>query len=155
MSVAFRRDSDEEHLEPKFELPIPPGRNLVTERGFGLIEARLADIEARLTTNLTEDERKLVLRDARYWRHQATSAQIAPAPDGKTVAIGTEVTFDPDVEQRTIEIVGHDEADPAANRIVFSAPLARSLLGAEVGDEVEFPTSGTLIRVAAISVRAD
>jgi hypothetical protein len=24
MSVAFRRDGDEEHLEPKFELPIPP-----------------------------------------------------------------------------------------------------------------------------------
>ena len=75
-------------------------------------------------------------------------------PDGKTVAIGTEVTFDRDAEQRTIEIVGHDEADPAANRIVFSAPLARALLGAEVGDEVEFPTSGTLIR-SRISVRAD
>ena len=30
MSVAFRRESDEEHLEPKFELPIPPGPNYVT-----------------------------------------------------------------------------------------------------------------------------
>ena len=35
MSVAFRRDSDEEHLEPKFELPIPAGPNLVTLRGLG------------------------------------------------------------------------------------------------------------------------
>ncbi len=34
MSVAFRRESDEEHKEPRFELPIPPGPNLVTERGF-------------------------------------------------------------------------------------------------------------------------
>ena len=25
MSVAYRRDSDEEHFEPRFELPIPPG----------------------------------------------------------------------------------------------------------------------------------
>ena len=25
MSVAFRRESDDEHMEPKFELPIPPG----------------------------------------------------------------------------------------------------------------------------------
>ena len=37
MSVAFRRESDEEHLEPKFELPIPPGPNLVTARGLALI----------------------------------------------------------------------------------------------------------------------
>ena len=33
VSVAFRRESDEEHLEPKFERPIPPGANLVTARG--------------------------------------------------------------------------------------------------------------------------
>ena len=37
MSVAFRRESDEEHLEPKFEIPIPPGPNLVTARGLALI----------------------------------------------------------------------------------------------------------------------
>ena len=42
MSVAFRRESDEEHLEPKFELPLPPGPNLVTSRGLKLIEARNA-----------------------------------------------------------------------------------------------------------------
>ena len=34
MSVAFRRDSDEEHLEPKFELPIPPGETVVTTMTF-------------------------------------------------------------------------------------------------------------------------
>ena len=39
MSVAFRRESDEEHLEPKFELPIPPGPNLVTPRGAELTRA--------------------------------------------------------------------------------------------------------------------
>ena len=46
MSVAFRRDSDEEHLEPKFELPIPAGPNLVTARGLRLIEERVAGLEA-------------------------------------------------------------------------------------------------------------
>ena len=156
MSVAFRRDSDEEHLEPKFELPIPPGPNLVTARGFALIEVRLADIEAQLAGELAEDERKAVLRDARYWRHQFTSAQIAPTPSGETVAIGTTVTIARGNSERcTIEIVGHDEADPAANRIVFSAPLARALIGAEVGEEVEFPAPGEMIRVAAIAVGAD
>ena len=156
MSVAFRREQDDEHLEPKFELPIPPGPNLVTARGFALIEARLAEVEARLTPELTEEERKTVLRDARYWRHQVTSAQVVPVPDGETVAIGTVVTIEQgDGTQRTIEIVGHDEADPQAGRLVFSAPLARALIGAEVGEEVEFPGPGTLIRVTAIEVRAD
>ena len=34
MSVAFRRESDEEHKEPKFEIPIPVGPNLVTAAGL-------------------------------------------------------------------------------------------------------------------------
>src|SRR5215213_2046917 len=156
MSVAFRRESDEEHLEPKFELPIPPGPNLVTGRGFAMIEARLAEVEAQLATVLREEERKAVLRDARYWRHQFTSAQVVASPDGKTVAIGTVVTIEQGSgKHRRLEIVGHDEADPKADRIVFSAPLARALLGSAAGDEVEFPAPSSIIRVAAIEVRAD
>ena len=42
MSVAFRRESDEEHKEPRFELPIPPGPNLVTARGLVQTEAKVA-----------------------------------------------------------------------------------------------------------------
>ena len=151
MSVAFRRESDEEHLEPKFELPIPPGPNLVTDRGFALIQARHDEIEAMLATELGEEERKKVLRDARYWRHQLASAQIAPVPSGETVAIGTRVTFVRDGKPRTLNIVGHDESDPAAGRIAFAAPLARAMIGAEVGDEVELadePIAITEIEVA-------
>ena len=89
MSVAFRRESDEEHLEPRFALPIPPGPNLVTPRGLALIEARVAELKARLADPLPEEERNAVLRDARYWRARQASAQLAPAPSGETVAIGT------------------------------------------------------------------
>ncbi len=152
MSVAFRRESDEEHLEPKFELPIPPGPNLVTSHGYALIEARHDAIEARLATDLPEDERKKVLRDARYWRHQLASAQIAPIPTGEAVALGTRVTIVRDGKLQTLDIVGHDESDPAAGRIAFTAPLARALLGAEAGDEVEFAGSDTPIAVTAVAV---
>ena len=48
MSVAFRREGDDEHLEPKFEIPIPPGPNLVTARGLQLLEAKVAELEAAL-----------------------------------------------------------------------------------------------------------
>ena len=155
MSVAFRRDSDEEHLEPKFELPIPPGPNLVTARGYALIEARNAELEQMLATDLGEDERKTVLRDARYWRSRLASAHLAPIPDGETVAIGTRVTILRNGAMRTLEIVGHDESDPAAGRIAFTAPLAKALIGSEVGEEIDAPGPGGPVTVVAISVRGD
>ena len=42
---------------------------------------------------------------------------------------------DDDDGRRTLTIVGDDEADASAGRIGWSAPLARSLIGAKVGDE--------------------
>ena len=42
---------------------------------------------------------------------------------------------DEDDERRTLTIVGDDEADASAGRIGWNAPLARSLIGARVGDE--------------------
>lgn len=144
MSVAFRRDSDEEHLEPQFELPIPPGPNLVTLRGLTLIEERVAELETRLAEPLPVEERKPLLRDARYWRARQASAQLVPTPSGETVAIGTRVTYQRDNQSRTIEIVGHDESDPSSARVGFTAPLIRAMLGAQQGDEVDLPDGQTL-----------
>jgi len=42
---------------------------------------------------------------------------------------------DEDDARRTLTIVGDDEADASAGRIGWSAPLARALVGAKVGDE--------------------
>jgi transcription elongation GreA/GreB family factor len=148
MSVAFRRESDEEHLEPKFELPIPPGPNLVTARGLAVIEGRVAELDTRLASPLPEEERKAVLRDARYWRARQASAQLAPLPSGEKVAIGVRVTYRHDDRSRTIEIVGHDESDPATGRVGFTAPLVRAMLGSEVGDEIDLPDGRTLAILA-------
>src|SRR6478609_6122843 len=123
MSVAFRRESDEEHLEPRFELPIPPGPNLVTPRGLNQIVTRNAELEARLEDPLSEEDRKAVLRDARYWRQRLASAQLAPPADGSRGAFGTRVSFVRDGQVRTLELVGYDESEPAAHRIAFTAPL--------------------------------
>ena len=152
MSVAFRRESDEEHLEPRFELPIPPGPNLVTPRGLQLIRARSEELEAQLETPLSEEERKAVLRDARYWRQRLASAEIAPQANGETVAFGTRVSFVRDGQAHRIDLVGHDESEPAADRIAFTAPLARALIGAEVGDEVEFQGAEEPLLITAIEV---
>lgn len=155
MSVAFRRESDEEHLEPRFELPIPPGPNLVTARGFKQIQIRHDGIEAALESQLPEDERKAILREARYWRQRLASAQLAPRPDGRRVAIGTRVSFTQDGRARTIDVVGHDESEPTAGRVAFTAPLARALMDAEVGDEIEFAGSNVPLHITSIEISAD
>ncbi len=151
MSVAFRRESDEEHLEPKFELPIPPGPNLVTARGLALIEARNAELEAAIAAATTE-QLPALQRDQRYWRARLATAQLAPDASGEIVAFGTAVTIAQGGKSRTLAIVGHDESEPAAGRIAFTAPLAVALIGSEIGDEVDSPGPGDPITVVAITL---
>ena len=158
MSVAFRREGDEEHLEPKFEIPIPPGPNLVTPRGLALIGERVTALEARaqqLTAEgAEEDQIKSAKRDLRYWQTRQITAQPVSAPDGTSVQIGTTVTFRLNGKERSLGIVGDDEADPAAGLIAFSAPLTRALMGAEAGEMLEFGGKDDAIAVLAIAVTA-
>ena len=138
MSVAFRRESDEEHLEPRFELPIPPGPNLVTPRGLDLIAARVDALAGAIAAEPDAERRKPAERELRYWRTRLATAQPAPAPTAGVAAIGTRVAFRLNGIERTITIVGHDEADPDAGLVAFSAPLARAVIGLEAGDFANF-----------------
>lgn len=150
MSVAFRRESDEEHLEPKFELPLPPGPNLVTSRGQAQIRTRVAELEAALAQLTDEEAIKSVRRELRYWGTRQATAQVQAEPEGTSVAFGCTVTFRMKGKQQCVTIVGHDEADPAEGLISFSAPLSRALLGAEVGDRLDFAGRPEEIEVLAI-----
>jgi transcription elongation GreA/GreB family factor len=156
MSVAFRRDGDDEHLEPKFEIPIPPGPNLVTERGLALVGEKLAALEAELTAKLAEagEEAQInaVKRQLRYWTTRQITAELVPAPDGSTVAIGTRVSFTLNGKRRDLAIVGDDEADPAQGSIAFSAPLARALIGGEEGEFLPFNGKEDALEVLEIAV---
>ena len=139
MSVAFRRESDEEHKEPRFELPVPPGPNLVTQRGLELIEARTKELEGAVAAAASDEARAELQRDLRYWRQRLTTAQIALAPTGEAVAFGTRVCIEQDGDRRTLTIVGHDEAYPAAGLLPFTSPLAQALMGAEPGEDISVP----------------
>jgi len=152
VSVAFRRESDEEHLEPSFEIPIPSGPNLVTARGAALIAARVAEIEARLAGLTEEAQVKAAKRDLRYWQTRQITAEQMPVPSGETVEFGTQVAFLLNGKPRTLAIVGDDEADPAAGLIAFSAPLARALMGAEAGEVLPFGEREDAIEVQSIEV---
>ncbi|RYY33174.1 MAG: nucleoside-diphosphate kinase, partial [Sphingomonadales bacterium] len=73
MSVAFRRESDEEHKEPKFEIPLPAGPNMVTARGLTLIEAKEADLEAAVAAASEDEPRDALKRELRYWNTRRTT----------------------------------------------------------------------------------
>jgi transcription elongation GreA/GreB family factor len=151
MSVAFRRDSDEEHLEPKFELPLPPGSNLVTRRGLAQMETRAAELEAELAATSGEEARKVVKRQLRYWNTRRSTAIVAPPPPTGEVAFGARVDFLLNGKARRIDLVGSDEAAPAENRIPFTAPLAAAMIGAEAGDVLEFNGNDEAIEIVAVT----
>lgn len=155
MSVAFRRESDEEHKEPKFELPLPAGPNMVTARGLKLIEAKVAALEAAIAAGGEEEALEGLKRELRYWNTRRTTAQIAPVPEEGVVGIGSRVRIRMAGKERVIDIVGHDEADPSADRLSFQAPLAKALIGAEEGEKVDFAGRPGSIEIVEIETIPD
>ena len=151
MSVAFRRDSDEEHKEPRFERPIPVGPNLVTAAGLALAQARVAALTAEVEAEQDETRLAEAQRALRYWRTRLATAELAPPPPAGEAAFGSRVTFRFNGATRSVDIVGDDEADPAAGRIAFSAPLARALIGAGPGDFSDFGGQADAIEIVAVA----
>lgn len=63
---------------------------------------------------------------------------------GKVVKFGATVTVADEEtdEEKTYQLVGEYEADPAEGRISITSPIARALIGRTVGDSVEVMTPG-------------
>ena len=74
-----------------------------------------------------------------------------PSPDQVRFGATVELADEEDL-RRTVTILGDDEADASAGRIGWSAPLARALLGASIGDErtVRLPSGEKSYEVVAI-----
>ncbi|MDB5700568.1 MAG: nucleoside-diphosphate kinase [Sphingomonadales bacterium] len=160
MSVAFRRESDEEHLEPKFEVPIPVGPNLVTARGRALIAGRVVELERAVVDSGSpiektyEAEALLKLkRDLRYWRTRLATAQFSlPPPEGH-VGFGSRVRFLLNGTEKTVDIVGVDEAEPGEGRLAFTAPVVRAIMGLAEGDFADFAGKTDAIEVLSVEFR--
>ena len=151
MSVAFRRESDEEHKEPRFELPIPVGPNLVTAAGLRQAEERVAALQALIASETDETRLADAQRALRYWRTRLATAELAPPPPEDEAAFGSRVTFRLNGAERIVDIVGNDESDPASGKIAFSAPLARALIGAGPGDFSDFGGRADAIEIIEVS----
>jgi transcription elongation factor GreA len=70
------------------------------------------------------------------------------------VSLGRTVTFVelPDGEEESYTIVGSAEADPFEGKISNDSPIAKSLMGKKVGDEVSVQTPGGEMSVRITSI---
>ena len=88
---------------------------------------------------------------------QAKVVDPSSQQDRDQVRFGATVELaDADDQRRTITVVGDDEGDATSGLIGWSAPLARALVGARVGDErvVFLPAGEKSYEVVAISYPA-
>jgi transcription elongation factor GreA len=87
------------------------------------IEGRLAELEDKLARAQVIDVSRM---------------------SGSAVKFGATVrVLDEDTEEEAVyKIVGEDEADVRAGKVSITAPLARALIGKEVGDVVEVAAPG-------------
>ena len=84
---------------------------------------------------------------------EAKLVEPASQPSRDEVRFGATVELADEMdERRTLTIVGDDEADASAGLIGWSAPLARALIGARVGEEriVRLPAGEKSFEVMAI-----
>jgi transcription elongation factor GreA len=71
------------------------------------------------------------------------------------VSLGNSVTFIelPEGDEETYTIVGSAEADPFEGKISNDSPIAKSLLGRKVGDQVTVQTPGGEMKVKIIEIK--
>ncbi|MGU3494844.1 transcription elongation factor GreA [Xanthobacteraceae bacterium A53D] len=158
MSVAFTRENDLEATAADLpDRPISPHPNLVTASGLALLDAALAEARAAYAAaklgDVQADRTAMAraTRDLRYYSARRGTAQLVenPASPDK-VQFGTTVTLDREDGRRQIfRIVGEDEADPAKGMVSYVAPLARAVMGKEIGDVAE--AAGHEVEIIAIA----
>lgn len=80
---------------------------------------------------------------------------IEDTGDNNTVALGKTVTFKeiPDGDEESYQIVGSAEADPFEGKISNESPMAQSLLGSKLKDEVKVPLpNGNEMKVKIVKI---
>ncbi len=149
MSRAFtKEDAQQEDVMVVARSPLPKGEpNLVTPNGLRLLrEEEQALAERLLSAAADADERRIAALQAASDElafRLSTAVVVDPAEHDKSeVRFGDLVTLRSSsgaaASGFSLRIVGVDEADPEGGSISFLAPLARQLIGSQVGDRVGF-----------------
>ena len=166
MSKAFTKETDGDEDD---EVSLPPlakgAKNYITPAGYVRLRSELLDLIDNERPKVVEavhwaasngdrsengdylyGKKRLREIDRRI-RFLTKRLEIAEVVDpslhagSDQVFFGATVTYcDDEGVDRTITIMGIDEADSHAGQVSWIAPVARALLKARVGDEVALPT---------------
>ena len=164
MNKAFVRESDgddDEELEPSLKLPAGT-RNYITPGGHARLRNELEELVKRERPKVVEivawaasngdrsengdyiyGKKRLreIDRRIRFLTKRLEIAEIAdPAVHhgNDQIFFGATVTYaDDQGVERTVRIIGIDEADSSKGEVSWISPIARTLLKARVGDELK------------------
>jgi transcription elongation factor GreB len=180
MSKAFTKesDADDEDGEAGGLPPLPPGgKNYITPQGYARLRAELLDLMDNERPKVVEavhwaakngdrsengdylyGKKRLREIDRRI-RFLTKRLEIAEVTDpsvhhgGDQVFFGAKVSYaDEEGVERTVTILGIDEAESAHQQVSWISPVARALLKARVGDVVKLVTPAGTQEIEVLSV---
>jgi transcription elongation factor GreB len=180
MSKAFTRETTEASDDDGGGVtPLPPsGKNYITPDGYARLRAELLDLIDNERPRIVEivhwaasngdrsengdylyGKKRLREIDRRI-RFLTKRLEIAEVADPRVhhgsdqVFFGATVTYaDAQGDERTITIMGIDEADSLKGQVSWIAPIARALLKARVGDEVRLATPQGVQEIEVLDVQ--
>ncbi len=180
MSKAFTRESEAQDDEDDDALPALPsgGRNYITPQGYARLRAELmqlidderpkvVEVVHWAASNGDRSENgdylygKKRLREIdRRIRFLTKRLEIAEVADPslhhghEQVFFGATVTYaEESGEERTITIVGIDEADSLKGQVSWISPIARALIKSQEGDVVRLVTPAGAQEIEVLQVR--
>ncbi len=178
MSKAFVRESDEDSDDDVGNAPpSAPVKNYITPRGHEALQNELRElvrverpkIVETVTWAASNGDRsengdylygKKRLREIdRRIRHLNKRIEMAVVVDPRQqknreqVFFGARVTYaNAAGVERTVRIVGIDEADMERDQVSWIAPISKALLKARIGDEVDLRTPNGVERIEVIAI---
>ena len=181
MSKAFIKETDtEDDLEPSEDAPaIPAGvKNYMTPQGHRRMQEELRQLLREERPKVVETvawaagngdrsengdyiygKRRLreIDRRIRFLTKRLESAEVVDPKQQRNldqVFFGATVTYaDGRGTEKTITIVGIDEADFARGQVSWISPIARALMKAHELDIVEFRTPARVERIEVLEIR--
>ena len=180
MSKAFTRESTSDEEEEAVDAPaVPAGtKNYITPQGYARLRAELLQLidEERPRVvevvhwaaangdrsengdylygkkRLREIDRRIRFLTKRLEIAEVTDPSVHHGSD--QVFFGATVTYaDSGGQEHTVTIKGIDESDSLRGEISWISPVARALLKAREGDEVQLVTPGGVERIEVLEVR--
>ena len=182
MNKAFTKESDADQAEDNDGLPAPAlpagAKNYLTPAGYRRLRAELMQLLDDERPKIVEvvswaakngdrsengdylyGKKRLreIDRRIRFLTRRLDVAEVAdPAlhHGNDQIFFGATVTYvNARGEKKTVTITGVDEADSLGGDVSWVSPIARALIKARIGDEVQLATPGGLETIEVLDVR--